>query len=837
MPAASRAVSTRRLAAARRRIVDWFRNQGWSPFRFQRQAWNAWLEGKSGLIHATTGTGKTYAAWMGPLIEALAQQQSHPQSERAGRPRRRQQMEPLHVLWITPLRALAADTAQALTAPLRDLDIPWSVETRTSDTPASVRTRQRTRLPTVLVTTPESLSVMLSHPDAAEHFNSLRAIVVDEWHELLSTKRGVQAELVLARLRAWQPDLRIWGLSATLGNLDQAMETLLARPVRSGTLIEGRQQKPIRIRSLIPATIERFPWAGHMGLRLVDDVATRIDSAGTALVFTNTRSQTESWYQALLKTHPEWAGRIALHHGSIAPDTRRWVEDQLQHGRLKCVVCTSSLDLGVDFSPVDRVIQIGSPKGVARLMQRAGRSGHAPGPTSHMTCVPTHAPELVEFAAVQDAIAAGHLESRPPGTQCVDVLCQHALTLDCGSGFRADELLNELRSTAAYRSLHPDDWDWVLDYITRGGEALRAYPDYRKAQQIGDIYRLPDPRLARQHRLSIGTIVSEGALTVQYLKGPQLGTIEESFLAKLKPGDVFIFAGRLLELVQISDSRVWVRRARQAGSGRFPRWMGGRMPLSTQLANAVRARLDAAARGQFDGPEMTAVRPLLELQRSVSRIPRTGELLIEQTTSREGWHTYVYPFAGRLVHEGLAALFAWRISRLTPITFSISVNDYGFELLSPVRPPLQQALTKRLLESDSLRDDISHCVNSVEMGRRQFREIAHIAGLVFPGYPGSRKSARQLQASTNLLYDVFSNYDPDNLLLAQARREVLERQFELTRLRSTLDELSRCRVMFTPTERFTPLAFPLLVDRLRERLSSERLADRVRRLQQQLDPQ
>ena len=829
-------------------MLGWFEANGWKAFPFQKEAWNAYLAGQSGLIHATTGTGKTYAAWMGPLIEGLSElpvpskretpSTAEPQGgKRSAAAKARQRSAPLRVLWITPLRALAADTAESLIHPLLELELPWSLETRTGDTSASVRNRQRQRLPTVLVTTPESLSLMLTRPDAAEQFADLRAVIVDEWHELLSTKRGVQVELALARLRRWRPTLRTWGLSATLGNLGQAQQVLLGPDSApdGATLIEGRQRKRIRIDSVIPRSIERFPWAGHLGLRLLPEVVAAIDESRSTLIFTNTRSQTEIWYQAILRQRPDWAGSLALHHGSLDQGTRSWVEDGLRQGRLKGVVCTSSLDLGVDFSPVDRVVQIGSPKGVARLLQRAGRSGHDPERDSRVTCVSTNALELIEAAAVREAIAEGHIESRPPLGKPLDVLAQHAVTIAVGGGFEERDLFDEVRRTESFRDLTSGEWSWVLDFVTRGGPALQAYPDYHKVQRANERYFVDSPRIARQHRMSIGTITSDAALTVQFLNGPKLGTVEESFLAKLTPGDRFTLAGRVVELVFVRDMKVWVRKASGTETGRVPRWMGGRMPLSTELSQAVRRKLEQAADGDFRGPEMTAVRPLLEVQSRWSHIPRQDELLIEETKSREGYHLFIYPFAGRLVHEGLAALCAFRLARRTPLSFSMSANDYGFELVSPVPAPLRESLADGLFSGRNLADDIAQCLNGVEMAKRQFREIARIAGLVFSGFPGAQKTARQLQASTGLLYDVFQNYDPGNLLLDQARREVLERQLEYSRLVETLEQMERSRRVLIRTERLTPLAFPLMVDRLRDRLTSEKLSDRVRRMQEALE--
>lgn len=853
-----------KIAAARGRVVDWFERQAWKPFRFQRQAWNAYLDGESGLVHASTGTGKTLAAWLGPVIEGLAEQEnklmskpkSASKSQTASKAKTlRRHTPPLRVLWITPLRALASDTLQSLQKPVDDLELRWSIESRTSDTSSTVRNRQRTKLPTVLVTTPESLSVLLSRNDAREQLNQLRCVVVDEWHELLASKRGVQTELGLARLRRWNPPLRTWGLSATLGNTEQAMDILLGSRAtprssnneaaerdsaqdhsRSQRLITGVRSKKVVVETLIPDSIERFPWAGHLGLKSTQSVVKSIDEVQSTLVFANTRSQVELWYQSILSARPDWAGQIALHHGSLDRDTRDWVEDQLRVGKLKCVVCTSSLDLGVDFSPVDRVFQIGSPKGVGRLVQRAGRSGHSPGRTSRVICVPTHAFELVEIAAAREAIDAGYIERREPVSEPLDVLTQHAVTVAVGGGFQSEELLQEAKTTHCYRELDDDQWQWMLKFITTGGDALKAYPDYHKVDVNDDgTHSVENRQVARRHRLSIGTIVGDGALTVQFIKGPRLGTIEEAFLAKINPGDQFYFAGRLVELVRVQDSKVWVRKAKKSGKVTVPRWMGARMPLSTELSAAVQRKLDDAAQGQFDGPEMKAVQPLLELQALWSRVPRLGELLIERVRSREGHHLFVYPFAGRLVHEGLSSLFAFRLSQLTPISFSISVDDYGFELLSPDQAPLAEAIDQGLFLADDLEVDIGNSVNAVEMAKRQFREVAHIAGLVFNGYPNERRTARQLQASTGLLYDVFRNFDPDNRLLQQATREVLEQQFEQNRLLETLSRMRQSQMIVRDLKRFSPMSFPLMVSRLRARLSSEKLADRVRRMQEQLE--
>ncbi|WP_409955681.1 ligase-associated DNA damage response DEXH box helicase [Gemmatimonas sp.] len=814
-------------AGATQCVEAWFTNRGWSPFDFQRDVWSAYANGESGLIHAATGTGKTYAAWMGAIIEALAEQ---PQPRKA---RRRADTLPLRVLWITPLRALAADTEQALRLPIEELGLPWSVESRTGDTSPSRRARQREQLPTALVTTPESFSLLLCRQDSAELFRDLRCVVVDEWHELLSTKRGVQVELALARLRRLCPALRTWGVSATLGNLQEAADTLLGfdatgvpRPCR---LVRGVVPKTVEVEALVPETMDRFPWAGHLNTKLLPEVMRRLEAADSAIVFTNTRSQCEIWFQSIIAANPSWFEFTAIHHGSLSRTQREDVEDGLRSGRYRVVVATSSLDLGVDFAPVDLVMQVGSPKGVARLLQRAGRSGHNPGRVSRIVCVPTHAFELVEVAAARAAIEAGAIESRDPLDRPLDLLAQHLVTLALGGGFTRHDVLAELRTTRAYHLLTEQELDWVIDFVTRGGEALRAYPEYARVVDNAGVFRVTDRRVALRHVLNIGTIVSDAAIAVRYLKGGRLGTVEESFVSRLSPGDTFIFAGTPLEFVRLRDLTAWVKRAKGM-SGAIPRWMGARMPLSTELAAAVRDRLEEARRGEYRSPEMQAVRPVLTMQAERSVIPRPDELLIERTETRDGHHLFVYPFEGRLVHEGLAALCAYRMAQLQPFSFSFSCNDYGFELLSPDPAPLEEALEAGLLATAHLLHDVTQSLNAAELARRQFREIARVAGLIFQGYPGQSKSVKQLQASSSLLYDVFVNHDPGNLLVAQARREVLERQLEASRLGRVLERLSRSAVRVVDVERPTPLAFPLMVDMTRAKLSTEKLADRVKRM-------
>ena len=811
----------------------WFLARGWKPFAFQKEVWAAVKNGESGLLHASTGSGKTYAVWFAALNRfAKANTLTADNKPRKRKP----PAEPLSVLWITPMRALAADTARALEAPLTELDIPWSVGLRTGDTSGSERARQSRRLPSALITTPESLTLLLTRADAQVVLSTLKMVVVDEWHELIGNKRGVQLQLALARLRRWNPQLIVWGISATLGNQPHAQQVLIGD---GGVTVQGKIVKDLQVDTLLPSSIERFPWAGHMGLRMLPQVVAEVESSASCLVFTNTRAQSEIWYQALLEARPDWAGLIALHHGSLAREVRDWVERALKEGALKAVVCTSSLDLGVDFLPVERVLQIGSPKGVARLMQRAGRSGHAPGRPSRVTLVPTHSLELVEAAAAHDAVEARMIEPRESPHQPLDVLVQHLVSIALGGGFLPDELLAEVRSAWAYHDLSDEQWQWALAFVRNGGHSLTAYPDYRRAEPDEDgIWRVPDARLARRHRMSVGTIVSEATVNLKYWKkgggGGSLGSVEEGFIARLKPGDGFLFGGRLLELVRVENMTAYVKRA-TGKKAAVPRWNGGRMPLSSELADAVVEKFDAAARGEFDSPEMRAIKPLLEVQRQWSGLPRRDTLLAETLKSREGWHLFLYPFAGRHVHLGLGSLLAWRLSRHRPLTFSIAVNDYGLELLSASEIDWAQTLQADLFSETDLLDDIIASLNAGELALRRFREIARISGLVFSGYPGAAKSNRQLQASSGLFFEVFKQYDTDNMLLTQAEQEVLRQELDLQRLELTLRQINSRTLDLHTIKRATPLAFPLLVERFRESLSSEKLADRIARMVRDLE--
>lgn len=842
--------------------MEWFAAQGWTAQAFQLEVWAHMATGRSGLLNAPTGTGKTYAVWGGVVNHALL----HPSK-----------VQGLKAIWITPLRALAGEIAESAQRMCDGVGLNWKVGTRTGDTSTKERAAQKKALPQLLVTTPESLHVLMATKGYADLFKHLDWFIADEWHELLGSKRGVQVELALSRLKALRPQLGIWGISATIGNLQEAMTVLhgtnLVDRTRSvdplgspngadrptPTLVRSTIRKPIEIHSIIPEEVERYPWAGHLGLKLAHRLLPIIEQSTSTLIFTNTRAQSEIWYHHLLDIAPELAGTIALHHGSLDRDVREWVEKALDEGRLKAVVCTSSLDLGVDFRPVESVVQVGGPKGVARFVQRAGRSGHRPDATSRIWFLPTHALELIEASALRQAAEEGSIEARQPLFRCFDVLAQYLVTLAVSDGFSPASLYEEVRSTWCFKDITLEEWDWLLTFITGGGKSLAAYDEFNKAVVDEEgIIRVRDRRVALRHKLSIGTIVGNESYAVKLLSGGRIGTVEEWFINQLKPGDVFWFAGRSLEFVRVQGLVAQVRKSREQ-KGKIPSWQGGRMPLSSYMAKVLREQLSPPAsppaplprRGVTEpdssavterrttvhepSAEMRAVQPILERQRETSIVPTEDELLIERFESREGHHVVIYPFEGRLVHEAMGSLLAFRMSLLKPITFSIAMNDYGFELLSDQPIPIEEALDNDLFSPQDLLSDLQRSLNATEMAKRKFRDIASIAGLVFKGMPGRPLKERHMRANSSLFFDVFREHEPEHLLLRQAYDEAFDIQMELPRMREALERIQRQRKVIKDPGKFTPFAFPILVDRLREKLTSEQLEDQIRKMTERLE--
>lgn len=791
----------------------WFKKQQWEAAPFQEAAWQAYAVGKSGLVNAPTGSGKTYSLLLPAMLQA-------------------KKGKGLRLIWITPIRALAKEILQSAERAAEGMKLDFTVGIRTGDTSQSERAKQKRQMPNLLITTPESLHLLLAGKDASKVFKNLEAVVVDEWHELMGSKRAVQMELALSRLRGMRSNLRTWGISATIGNMAEGLAVLLGPhfPEEKQVLIRSGDKKNIEVHSILPESVEVLPWAGHLGIKMLEQVIPIIESSESTLIFTNTRSQAEIWYQRILEVAPDMAGLMAMHHGSISKELRFWVEDALYTGLLKAVVCTSSLDLGVDFRPVENIIQVGSPKGVARFMQRAGRSGHQPGATSKIYFVPTHTLELVEAAALREAIDQELIEERVPYLRSFDVLVQYLVTLAVGEGFRPDEVYAEIKSTFSYHSISLEEWAWCLQFIRNGGNSLSGYDEYHKVELSDDgRYQVTRRRTAMRHRMSIGTIVGDGVVKVKFQSGGFLGTIEEYFISKLKPGDVFWFAGRNLELIRFRGMEAQVRMSKSK-KGQIPSWQGGRMPLSAQMGQMLRQKLEESHRRESSDPELQLIQPLWEVQEERSIIPQRKELLIETMRSREGHHLFIYPFEGRAVHEGMSALLAYRFSLIKPLSMSIAMNDYGFELLCDQEIPLQEGLDSDIFSTLDLREDIMQSINTIELAGRRFRDIATISGLIFKGYPGEQVKEKHLQSSSSLIFKVLSEHEPENLLLQQAYEEALEFQLEEGRMRLALERIAQQEIVIQNLSKPSPFCFPIMVDRLRERMSTESLEERVKKM-------
>lgn len=804
-----------------KKIIDWLKAEGKKPFDFQKEAWQYYASGYSGLVNAPTGFGKTFSLFLAVVIEGINQELSKKNGK-----------DQLQLIWITPLRSLAKNIARVMRETLQELNLDWHVGVRNGDTSQSEKLQQKKSMPEILLITPESLHLLLAQKGSSILFKNLKCVVADEWHELLGSKRGVMVELALSRIKGINKDnLRVWGISATIGNLEEALDVIEPDLTKNRIIVRAKLNKKIVIKSILPDDIETLPWAGHLGLKLAYKLLPIIKKSKTTLIFINTRGQTEMWYQHLLNIDPDLAGRIAIHHGSIDFELRNWIEESLHTGLLKAVIATSSLDLGVDFKPVDTVVQVGSPKGVARFLQRAGRSGHSPGATSKIYFLPTHALELVEAAAIKDAAKNNNIESREPMVMVFDTLIQYLVTLAVGDGFDDKQIYQEVKNTYAFKLLLEDEWNWMMQFITSGGDSLTAYEEFNKVSKDPEdgLWKVKSKQIAMRHRLHIGTIVSDAMLKVKFLSGGYIGMIEEYFVSKLKPDDSFTLAGRILNFIHIKDMTVIVRISKKKRA-MSPSWLGGRLPLSSNLGAVLRKKYNEVLDQPHQDEELNAVYPLFLKQQKSSHIPKENELLIEMINNREGFHLFSYPFEGRLVHEILAALVAYRLSRLVPITFSIAMNDYGFELLSDTEIPMDDTIAYNVFSPVNLVEDIKLSINSTEMARRKFRDIACIAGLVFQGYPGKYVANKHLQSSAGLFFNVFSDFDKHNLLLRQAYDEVFYQQLEEPRLLVALHRIQESTIVITYPKRFTPLSFPIKVDSLRANMSSEELEQRIEKM-------
>ncbi|MBK1896570.1 ligase-associated DNA damage response DEXH box helicase [Chryseobacterium paridis] len=793
--------------------------KGNSPFKFQTDTWWKFGNGYSGMVIAPTGFGKTYSVFLALIIDFL----NSPEKYKKG----------LKMIWITPLRSLSKDIAKAMEEAINEIGLDWTVGVRNGDTDPKVRQQQVKSMPDILVMTPESLHLLLGQKDHSRFFRNMHCIAVDEWHELLGSKRGVMVELGISQVRKYVPRLKIWGITATIGNLDEALEVLIPYDIKK-IKITAKQHKKIDIIPVFPDEVEILPWAGHLGAKLADKIVPIILESKSTIVFTNTRSQSEMWYQLLLDAYPDFAGQIAIHHSSIDTHLRIWIEENLSSGKLKAVVSTSSLDLGIDFKPVDTVIQIGSAKGVARFLQRAGRSGHSPFETSKIYCVPTHSLELIEVAALKEAVKQKVIEPREPQVLCFDVLVQFLMTLAVGDGFYPEETYERIKKIYTFQEIRDEEWKEVIDFLTIGGSALKSYEEFHKVVIMEDgLLKVTSRKIAMLHRMNMGAIVSDAMLKVKFISGGYIGMIEEYFISKLKKEEKFILAGRVLEVAMVKDMTVYVRLAK--GKALVPSYLGGRLPLSSNLSSFLREKLSGALNPASSEKELKFLHPLLVSQERTSHIPREDEFLIELIKNREGYHLFMYPFEGRLVHEVMAALIAFRISKLAPISFSMAMNDYGFELFSDKEIPLNEDNLQKILTRDNLMVDVISSINSAEMARRKFRDIAVISGMVIQNFPGQQRSNKALQSSAGLIFKVLEDYDPNHFLVRQAYTEVFNMQLQEQRLVEAFKRIEKSKIILKYSNTFTPLSFPIKVDSLRQTLSSEGLDARIQRLIRQVD--
>ena len=798
-------------------VEKWFKSKGWKPQDFQVNCWENYSKGENIMLHAPTGTGKTYAVWGGILNESFELKKIE---------------EGINVIWVTPLRALAVEIQKSTQQLSTDLKTDIKVDLRTGDTPQSRKAKQNKSFPFGLVTTPETLHILLSSKKHKDVFKNLRSVVVDEWHELLGTKRGVQVELAISYLKFLIPKIKIIGISATLGNKKLAGDILMGLGNNYNS-ITSKINKKINVKSIIPKSMERFPWRGHLGTHLIDEVIKIIKKGKTTLIFTNTRSQCEIWYHTIIHSYPGLAGEIAMHHGSIDKKIRLWVENSLRENKLKVVVCTSSLDLGVDFSPVEVCIQVGSPKGVGRFIQRAGRSGHQPNNPSTIYFLPTHAIELIESVALQEGIKKQMIEDRLPHINSYDVLLQFLTTLAVGGGFFPDQIFPVIKKTFSFHAINSNKWKWILNFLTKGSQSLEYYDEFKKVHISEDgMMTVLDKGVALRHRLSMGTIVSDSVLKIKYQTGKYLGTIEEWFISKLSRGDVFTFAGRNLELLTLNGMEVIVRKSK-VKKAKIPAWIGGRFSFSSNLSDLLKNTFHN--KKNYSTPEFKALKSIFKQQNRESKIPNSDELLIERFKTREGFHTLFYLFEGYAVNEAISSLLAYRISLLKPITFTISVNDYGFELLSDQEFDRNIFLENNLLTKEYLLDDLSKSLNISEMSRRKFREIAVISGLVFQGYPRRPVKTKHLQSGSQLFYDVFKEHEPENLLYLQAINETFDHGIESPRIQRSFEKIENLKIVWKDCKYPTPFSFPLITDRIRSKLSSESVEDRIRKMYLKLE--
>jgi ATP-dependent Lhr-like helicase len=769
-------------------FLNWFAARGWTPRPHQLAMLDAARAGESVLLIAPTGGGKTLAGFL-PSLVALHEA---PQ-------------DGLHTLYVSPLKALATDIARNLMAPVTEMGLPIRIETRTGDTPANRRARQKVAPPHLLLTTPESLAVLLASPDAAVFFGSLSAIVMDEVHALAGTKRGDQLALCVARLAVLAPSMRRVGLSATVAH-PEAIRAFTG----ADRIIAVSDGAPPVLSMMLPAG--HLSWGGHMGLEAAPQVMARIRDASMTIVFVNTRAQAELMFQALWRLNDPMLP-IGLHHGSLEIEQRRKVEAAMAAGRLRAVVATASLDLGIDWGGIDQVIQVGAPKGVSRLLQRVGRANHRMDEASNAILVPANRFEALECEAAIQGVAAMELDGDPPRPGGLDVLAQHLLGLACAAPFQPDDVYAEIVKAAPYADLSRQDFDDVLRFVENGGYALEAYDQWRKLfrDSLGQVH-VRSARVALRHRMNIGTIVEAPMLKVRLTGkrggfGIVLGELEEYFGGLLRPGDTFMFAGRLLRFVRIRDVSL---ECMEGGDGEpmVPAYEGGRLPLTTNLADRVRDLLrDRSMWETFPEP----VREWLELQRSVSRLPGRNDLLVESFPRGDRWYLVAYCFEGRNAHQTLGMLITKRMERAGMAPLGFVATDYVIGIWSANRPHDVAAL----FEQDMLGDDLEEWMADSSMLKRTFRNVAVIAGLIERHHPGAEKTRRQVTVNSDLIYEVLRKHQPDHILLRATRADAASGLIDLNRVAGMLARV-KGRIVHMVLSRVSPLAVPILLEIGRE---------------------
>ncbi len=811
-------------------FARWFASRGWHPRTHQLELLAKAKSDRSVLLIAPTGGGKTLAGFLPTLVELSERGIQSRNLKSTGRALVRSQG--LHTLYISPLKALAVDIARNLEIPVQEMGLPVRLETRTGDTPASKRQRQRRDPPDILLTTPEQLALLLASADAPYLFSTLRRVILDELHSLVTSKRGDLLALGLARLFTLAPRFTTVGLSATVADPDELCRFLVPQPLQGSAradlvMAQGGAQPIVTMLD----TEENLPWAGHSARHALGEIYAHIKTHKTTLVFVNTRSQAEFLFQELWQANDDNLA-IALHHGSLDVAQRRRVEGAMAAGKLRAVVCTSSLDLGVDWGDVDLVINVGAPKGCSRLLQRIGRSNHRLDEPSEAVLVPANRFEVLECRAAIDAVAENAQDTPPLRTGALDVLAQHILGRACGEPFLADELYAEVRAATPYVALTRADFDAAVDFVATGGYALKAYERFAKIRQGKDgRWRVTHPRVAQRYRMNVGTIVEADMIKVRLVRsrrsgavvprgGRLLGEVEEYFIETLTLGDTFVFAGEILKYEALVEDEVYVSRS-DATDPKVPAYEGGKFPLSTYLAARVRALL-AKPEAWRALPEQ--VREWLEIQQWRSLLPKAGDLLVETFPRAAKYYLVCYPFEGRLAHQTLGMLLTRRLerARLKPLGFvaneyALAVWGLGDAALRIARGDLSLA---QLFDEDMLGDDLEAWLAESALMKRTFRSCAIIAGLIEKRFPGEEKSRRQLTISTDLVYDVLRKHQPDHILLRAARADAATGLLDIKRLGEMLSRI-KGRIVHKALDHVSPLSVPVLLEIGRETVYGE----------------